>query len=99
MNTISIIGRATWQPPSAPERQARSHIEVISRNPAKAQALADRSARSHRATFGRNTARDIVIVAIQYTETVSAVGNTVRHSPARDSLTSPTVQRRRQRTQ
>jgi len=75
MTTISIIGSGNMA--SAIGARAAQHghtIELMSRDPAKAQALADQI--GHGATvgaFGATPAGDIVIVAVPYTSAVDAV--------------------------
>src|ERR1700760_157698 len=77
MTTISIIGSGSM--PTAIATRAAQHghtIEVISRDTAKAQALADKIGNgATSAPFGATPLGDIVIVAIPYTDTISAVTN------------------------
>ena len=77
MTTISIIGSGNMATAIGTRAAQHGHtIEVISRNTAKAQALADQIGNGATgATFGATPLGDIVIVAIPYTDTVSAVAN------------------------
>jgi len=77
MTTISIIGSGNMATAIGTRAAQHGHtIEVISRNTAKAQALADQIGNgATSATFGATPLGDIVIVAIPYTDTVSAVAN------------------------
>ncbi len=77
MTTISIIGSGNMATAIGTRAARHGHtIEVISRNTAKAQALADQIGNGATgATFGATPLGDIVIVAIPYTDTVSAVAN------------------------
>ena len=77
MTTISIIGAGNMATAIATRAAQHGHtIEIISRNTAKAQALADQIGNgATSATFGATPLGDIVIVAIPYTDTVSAVAN------------------------
>ena len=77
MTTISIIGSGNMATAIGTRAAKHGHtIEVISRNTAKAQALADQIGNGATgATFGATPLGDIVIVAIPYTDTVSAVAN------------------------
>ena len=77
MTTISIIGSGNMATAIGTRAARHGHtIEVISRNTAKAQALADQIGNgATAATFGATPLGDIVIVAIPYTDTVSAVAN------------------------
>ena len=80
MTTISIIGSGNMAAAIGTRALKHGHtIELISRNPAKAQALADRLGGG--ATVGKSGARpagDIVIVAVLYqnaVDTVAAYGD------------------------
>ena len=77
MTTISIIGSGNMATAIGTRAAQHGHtIEIISRNTAKAQALADQiGGGATGATFGATPLGDIVIVAIPYTDTVSAVAN------------------------
>jgi 8-hydroxy-5-deazaflavin:NADPH oxidoreductase len=77
MTTISIIGSGNMATAIGTRAARHGHtIEVISRNTAKAQALAAQIGNGATgATFGAPPLGDIVIVAIPYTDTVSAVAN------------------------
>jgi predicted dinucleotide-binding enzyme len=77
MTTISIIGSGNMATAIGTRAAQHGHtVEVISRDTAKAQALADQIGNgATSATFGATPLGDIVIVAIPYTETVSAVAN------------------------
>jgi len=77
MTTISIIGSGNMATAIGTRAAQHGHtIEIISRNTAKAQALADQIGNGATgATFGAPPLGDIVIVAIPYTDTVSAVAN------------------------
>lgn len=77
MTTISIIGSGNMATAIGTRAAQHGHaIEVISRNTAKAQALADQIGNGATgATFGATPLGDIVIVAIPYTDAVSAVAN------------------------
>jgi predicted dinucleotide-binding enzyme len=75
MTTISIIGSGNMAAAIGTRAAKHGHtIELMSRNPAKAQALADQI--GHGATvgtFGATPAGDIVIVAVPYTGAVDVV--------------------------
>jgi hypothetical protein len=76
MTTISIIGSGNMATAIGTRAAKHGHtIELISRNTAKAQALADQI--GNRATVGTfaTPSGDIVIVAVPYTNVVSAVAN------------------------
>jgi predicted dinucleotide-binding enzyme len=75
MTTISIIGSGNMAAAIGTRALKHGHtVELISRNPAKAQALADRLGNG--ATVGKSGARpagDIVIVAVLYQNAVDTV--------------------------
>jgi 8-hydroxy-5-deazaflavin:NADPH oxidoreductase len=77
MTTISIIGAGNMAAAIGTRALKHGHtVELISRNPAKAQALADRLGGG--ATVGRSGARpagDIVIVAVLYQNAVDTVAH------------------------
>ena len=77
MTAISIIGSGNMATAIGTRATQHGHtIEVISRDTAKAQALADQIGDgATAAAFGATPLGDIVIVAIPYTDTVSAVAN------------------------
>jgi predicted dinucleotide-binding enzyme len=77
MTTISIIGSGNMANAIGTRAAKHGHtIELISRNTAKAQALADQIGNGATAgTHGATPLGDIVIVAVPYTDTVSAVAN------------------------
>jgi predicted dinucleotide-binding enzyme len=77
MTTISIIGSGNMATAIGTRAASHGHtIEVLSRDPAKAQALADRIGHGASAgTFGAPPLGDIVIVAVPYTDIVSAVAS------------------------
>jgi len=77
MTTISIIGSGNMATAIGTRAAQHGHtIEIISRDTAKAQALADQIGNGATAApFGATPLGDIVIVAIPYTDTVSAVAN------------------------
>jgi 8-hydroxy-5-deazaflavin:NADPH oxidoreductase len=77
MTTISIIGSGNMATAIGTRALKHGHtVELISRNPAKAQALADRLGNG--ATVGKSGARpagDIVIVAVLYQNAVDTVAH------------------------
>ena len=75
MTTISIIGSGSMATAIGTRAAKHGHaIELLSRNDAKARALADQIGNGATAgTFGATPAGDIVIVAVPYTDVVSAV--------------------------
>jgi predicted dinucleotide-binding enzyme len=77
MTTISIIGSGNMATAIGTRAAQHGHtIEVVGRNTAKAQALAEQIGNgATAATFGATPLGDIVIVAVPYTDAVSAVAN------------------------
>ncbi len=77
MTTISIIGSGNMASAIATRAAKHGHtVEFSSRNSATAQALADQIGNGAKvATFGSTPSGDIVIVAVPYTNAVSAVAN------------------------
>ena len=77
MTTISIIGSGTMATAIGTRAAKHGHsVEILSRNAAKAQALADKiGSGSTVGTFGATPSGDIVIVAVPYTDVVSAVAD------------------------
>ena len=77
MTTISIIGWGNMATAIGTRAAKHGHtIELMSRNTAKAQALADQIGnRATVGTFGATPSGDIVIVAVPYTNVLSAVAN------------------------
>ena len=77
MTTISIIGSGNMATAIGTRAAKHGHtIELMSRDTAKAQALADQIGNgATSATFGATPLGDIVIVAIPYADTVSAVAS------------------------
>jgi 8-hydroxy-5-deazaflavin:NADPH oxidoreductase len=75
MTTISIIGAGNMATAIGTRAAKHGHtIELMSRNPAKAQALADQIGNGATAgTYGATPAGDIVIVAILYADAVEVV--------------------------
>ncbi|MGB7482335.1 NAD(P)-binding domain-containing protein [Castellaniella ginsengisoli] len=83
MNTISVIGAGGMATAIASRTiKAGYFVEVMSRNPAKAQALADQLGTSAATgTYGAAPAGDIVILAVPYSSAASVVadyGNALR---------------------
>jgi predicted dinucleotide-binding enzyme len=77
MSTISIIGSGGMAAAIAGRTAKAGHtVEVISRDPAKAQALADKlAAGATTGTYGAAPAGDIVILAVPYTGAASVVAD------------------------
>lgn len=77
MSTISIIGAGSMATAIATRTAKAGHIvEVISRDPAKSQALADQlPGRATTGTYGAAPAGDIVILAVPYGGAASAVAD------------------------
>jgi predicted dinucleotide-binding enzyme len=77
MTTISIIGAGNMATAIGTRAAKHGHtIELMSRNPAKAQALADQIGNGATAgTYGAKPAGDIVIVAILYADSVEVVAH------------------------
>ena len=77
MTTISIIGSGNMATAIGTRALKHGHtVELISRNPAKAQALADRlGAGAAVGKFGARPAGDIVIVAVPYQNAVDTVAH------------------------
>ncbi|MET0929177.1 MAG: NAD(P)-binding domain-containing protein [Aeromicrobium sp.] len=75
MTTISIIGAGSMATAIGTRAANHGHtLEIVSRNPATAQALADRIGHGATAgTFGATPLGDIVVVAVPYTDVISAV--------------------------
>ena len=75
MTTISIIGAGNMATAIGTRALKHGHtVELISRNPAKAQALADRlGGGAAVGKFGARPASDIVIVAVLYQHAVDTV--------------------------
>jgi predicted dinucleotide-binding enzyme len=75
MSTISIIGSGNMANAIGTRAAQHGHtIELMSRDPAKAQALADQIAHGATVgTFGARPAGDIVFVAVQYQSAVDVV--------------------------
>lgn len=75
MSTISIIGSGGMAAAIAGRSAKAGHtVEVISRDPAKAQALADKLVvGATTGTYGASPAGDIVILAVPYTGAASVV--------------------------
>lgn len=76
MGTISIIGAGGMAAAIGGLAARAGHtVEVISRDPAKAQALVDRiGAGAATGSFGTTPAGDIVILAVPYSAVLGAVG-------------------------
>ncbi|MFC3111294.1 NADPH-dependent F420 reductase [Undibacterium arcticum] len=75
MNTISIIGSGSMAAAIGGRIAKAGHtVEVVSRDPAKAQALADQLA-AGAITYGAAPAGDIVILAVPYSSAASAVAD------------------------
>lgn len=77
MSTISIIGAGTMATAIASRVAKAGHtVEVVNRNPAKAQALADQlAAGATTGTYGAVPAGDIVILAVPYTNAAAVVAD------------------------
>ena len=77
MTTISIIGSGNMAAAIGARAAKHGHtVELMSRNPAQAQALADQIGnRATVGTFGATPLGDIVIVAVLYTAAVEVVAN------------------------
>lgn len=77
MSTISIIGAGTMATAIASRIAKAGHtVEVVSRDPAKAQALADKlAAGATTRTYGTAPAGDIVILAVPYSGASAAVAD------------------------
>ena len=77
MTTISIIGSGNMATAIGTRALKHGHtVELISRNPAKAQALADRLGNGAAVgKFGARPAGDIVIVAVLYQNAVDTVAH------------------------
>jgi predicted dinucleotide-binding enzyme len=77
MTTISIIGSGNMANAIGTRAAKHGHtVELMSRDPAKAQALADQIGDAATVgTFGARPAGDIVIVAVLYDAAVEAVGH------------------------
>lgn len=77
MSTISIIGSGSMAAAIGGRiAKARHTIEVVSRDPAKAQALADQlAAGAIIGTYGAGPAGDIVILAVPYTSAAMVVAD------------------------
>jgi 8-hydroxy-5-deazaflavin:NADPH oxidoreductase len=77
VTTISIIGAGNMATAIGTRAAKHGHtIELMSRNPAKAQGLADQIGNGATAgTYGATPAGDIVIVAILYAGAVEVVAN------------------------
>jgi 8-hydroxy-5-deazaflavin:NADPH oxidoreductase len=77
MTTISIIGSGNMATAIGTRALKHGHnVELISRNPAKAQALADRLGNGATVgKFGARPAGDIVIVAVLYQNAVDTVAH------------------------
>ena len=77
MTTISIIGSGNMATAIGTRAAKHGHsVEILSRNTAKAQALADQiGSGTTVGTFGATPSGDIVIVAVPYTDVVSAVAD------------------------
>jgi predicted dinucleotide-binding enzyme len=77
MTTISIIGSGNMATAIGTRAAKHGHtVELLSRNTAMAQALADQIGNGATVgTFGATPSGDIVIVAVPYTNAVSAVAN------------------------
>jgi predicted dinucleotide-binding enzyme len=74
MSTISIIGAGGMATAVAGRIAKAGHIvEVISRDPAKAQALADQLVGAITATYGAAPAGDVVILAVPYASAAAVV--------------------------
>lgn len=74
MSTISIIGAGGMATAVAGRIAKAGHIvEVISRDPAKAQALADNLVGATTATYGTTPAGDIVVLAVPYASAAAVV--------------------------
>ena len=75
MSTISIIGAGTMATAIAGRVAKAGHtVEVVNRDPAKAQALADKlAAGATTGTYGAAPAGDIVILAVPYGSAASVV--------------------------
>lgn len=82
MSTISIIGSGSMAAAIAGRAdRAGYHVEVVSRDPAKARALADKlTDKATAGTYGAPPAGDIVILAVPYSSVAAVVadfGNTL----------------------
>lgn len=77
MSTISIIGAGTMATAIAGRIANAGHtVEVVNRDPAKAQALADQlAAGATTGTYGAVPAGDIVILAVPYTNAAAVVAD------------------------
>ncbi len=77
MSTISIIGSGSMAAAIGGRIAKAGHtVEVVSREPAKAQALADQlTAGAITGTYGAAPAGDIVILAVPYSSAASAVAD------------------------
>jgi len=77
MTIISIIGSGNMAAAIGARAAKHGHtVELMSRNPAQAQALADQIGnRATVGTFGATPLGDIVIVAVLYTAAVEVVAN------------------------
>ena len=77
MSTISIIGSGSMAAAIGGRIAKAGHtVEVISRDPAKAQALADQlAAGAIKGTYGTAPSGDIVILAVPYSSAASAVAD------------------------
>ena len=77
MSTISIIGSGGMAAAIAGRIAKAGHtVEVVSRDPAKAQALADKlAAGAITGTYGAAPAGDIVILAVPYSGAAAAVAD------------------------
>lgn len=75
MSTISIIGAGTMATATADRVAKAGHtVEVVTRDPSKAQALVDKLASGATVgTYGAAPAGDIVILAVPYTGAAAAV--------------------------
>lgn len=77
MSTISIIGSGSMAAAIAGRAgKAGHHVEVVSRAPAKAQALADKLAdRATTGTYGAAPTGDIVILAVPYSAATTVIAD------------------------
>src|SRR6201747_2604177 len=77
MTTISIIGSGNMATAIGTRAAKHGHtVELMSRDPAKAQALADQiGSAATVGTFGARPAGDIVIVAVLYASAVEVVAH------------------------
>ncbi|HTN62050.1 MAG TPA: NAD(P)-binding domain-containing protein [Devosia sp.] len=74
MSTISIIGAGGMATAVAGRIAKAGHVvEVISRDPAKAQALADQLVGAITATYGAAPAGDVIILAVPYASAAAVV--------------------------